>query len=107
MAAMLNDRPLTYVSEDGDDRPLMSNDFLQARFMLPDEIKIPEGATPTTTQVVAIWKKAQEKPQEFWDAWSTLYLQSLHSERRPYFFSHATSPAAPREGLVVLVGEKL
>ena len=52
-------------------------------------------------------EESQEKMQEFWDAWSTRYLQSLHSEHRPYFFPRATSPAAPREGMVVLVGEKL
>jgi len=104
---MLNERPLTYVSEDGEDRPLTPNDFLQTRLMLLDEIQMLEDATLTASQLVAIWKKAQEKTQEFWDAWSRRYLQSLRLECRPYFFPHATLPATPRKGMVVLVGEKL
>ena len=45
IAAVINARPLTFVSEDQDDVLLVPNDFLHAHFSLPSEITPPTDAT--------------------------------------------------------------
>ena len=59
IVAMLNARPLTYVSEDGNDIPLMPNDFLKIHFTQPDDIIPPENATVTAEHLTHIWKQSQ------------------------------------------------
>lgn len=106
IAAMLNNRPLTYVSEDSEDVPIAPNDFLRAVYTIPPEVTPPNNPTPTASHLVAIWKSAQETLNQFWDAWSVRYLQSLRSEKRPYAFPKATVTFPAREGHVVLIEDK-
>ena len=106
IAAVLNARPLTYVSEDNEDIPLTPNDLLLAQFSLPSEIKPPADATVTASHVIHIWKQSKQAVDTFWTIWRSSYLQSLRRDKRAYSFPQNTTKEQPRVGHVVLIAEK-
>lgn len=78
VAALLNSRPLTYVSSDvGDARILTPNDFL-GKSPLADTTQEPfEDALPAER-----YRYTQRLANLFWDHWIKLYLPSLISRRK-------------------------
>lgn len=58
IAAVLNSRPLTYLSAYADDTPLTPNHFLKARFSMSErdtDVNLPK--TPTAANLIHLWKR--------------------------------------------------
>jgi len=66
VAAILNLRPLTFVSADGQDTLICRNDLLLSSFSLLRDISPPLQATPSADHIVHIWKQTQQLVNTFW-----------------------------------------
>lgn len=103
IAATLNSRPLTYVSEDSEDRPLTTNNFLKTTY------RVNSWSNPTVPQTVTaahlryVWKESSELADAFWSQWKMAYLQSLREHYcRNTLGPRHTSPCEPTLNTVVL-----
>jgi len=80
IAAMLNQRPLTYVSKALEDQPLTLNDFLRAQFCLLKENVSLTPTTPTAAQLVHLHKQSMEIINHFWSIWRSSYNTYVNRE---------------------------
>lgn len=104
MTLVLNDRPLTYVSEDNEERPLTPNDLIMRKFR-PMELDFAKTLTETTTEayVKHQLKYTDEILKTFWYKWSHDYLQFLRERQATCNFRKNTNNHAPRVGDVVII----
>ncbi|XKL63773.1 hypothetical protein PGB90_006137 [Kerria lacca] len=106
IAAVLNGRPLTYVSEDIQDKPLPPNHFLRSFLSLPQELIPDTSRAVTRKHLTALWKKCNEITNQFWHQWNTNYLQFLREQHHNVHFPKKVTVHSPQVGTVVLVVEK-
>ena len=105
VVAVMDDRPLTYVSEDQADVPITPNDLLKSRFTRFYETEPSVPLTVTASHVVHMWKQVDQATAAFWSIWREVYLQELRRNCTSYSFPKKTTLVIPREGIVVLVTE--
>lgn len=115
--AVVNSRPLVYVSGDDNTHVLVPNDFLT---MNPnnvmysndtkeeDEEYQPNVKVSTAEKLLTVWKQGQQKLKQFWELWRKEYLLSLR-DRAQMSLKHPKRQAhnIPRVGDVVLTKENL
>jgi len=108
IAATMNSRPLTYVSEDSEDRPLTPNHFLMTNYDINDKSDT-ANTRPLTAGAAHLrhtWKNASNIIDKFWRIWKTSYLQSLRNHSTNYRFPKQVSGYEPQLNTVVLYDEK-
>ena len=111
IAKMLNDRPLTFVSNDTETiEPLTPNHFLKSYYPEAEFSKIitPAEATISQRQLVNLAKCCKATNEHFWSLWKREYLQFLREKgfRRNEKFPRSTTIQPPQVGDVVLIAEK-
>ncbi|XP_066936508.1 uncharacterized protein [Clytia hemisphaerica] len=98
--AVLNSRPLTYVSNDPNDlEPLTPNHFLLGR---PSSKPITSVDYEIRSAPRKKWKQVQSITNQFWDRWSKEYLATLTTRTK----WRKTSTPALKEGDLVMMLEK-
>ncbi|XP_066932794.1 uncharacterized protein [Clytia hemisphaerica] len=98
--AVLNSRPLTYVSNDPNDlEPLTPNHFLLGR---PSSKPITSVDYEIRSAPRKKWKQVQSITNQFWDRWSKEYLATLTTRSK----WRKTSSPALKEGDLVMMLEK-
>ncbi|RCN51769.1 hypothetical protein ANCCAN_02129 [Ancylostoma caninum] len=90
--AIVNTRPLTYISDDSDHIPLRPIDFLRPSALLsgPNPDDPPDEWQPienTREALLVAWHKTSEALNTFWKRWTHEYLTSL---REQYKRTHKT-----------------
>jgi len=105
IVAVLNSRPLTYVSKEFGDFPISPADLLQSNYEIPEEIVPPASGSVLAGHPVSLWKQGKEIADVFWKAWKTAYLQHLHVARKRYNFPSQSTSDTPQAGAVVLITE--
>lgn len=102
--AVINSRPLTYVSAEANEvEPLTPSHFLVGKRLTSLPTSSSEDATPRPNNLERSWKYRQRITDQFWRRWQKEYLNSLRSAH----FYVPTSSNAIREGTAVLVYEHL
>jgi hypothetical protein len=103
---ILNNRPIKYVSEEREERPLTPNDFLRTRYSAEKPLaEVPNADTPHTT-ILRMWKQSRAILDAFWSLWHNDYLLYLRERTRSYKFRTATIHTKPKIGTMVLLREK-
>ena len=98
--AILNCRPLTYVSNDPNDlEPLTPNHFLLGR---PSSKPISSAEVDIRSAPRQKWKQVQSVSNQFWDRWSKEYLVTLNTRSK----WQKTNPPTPKEGDLVMMLDK-
>lgn len=102
--AVINSRPLTYVSAEATEvEPLTPSHFLVGKRLTSLPTSTSEDATPRPNNLERSWKYRQRITDQFWRRWQKEYLNSLRSAH----FYVPTSSNAIKEGTAVLVYEHL
>lgn len=102
--AVVNSRPLTYVSAEATEvEPLTPSHFLVGKRLTSLPTSTCKDATSQPNNLEGSWKYRQRMTDHFWRRWQKEYLNSLRSAH----FYVPTSSNAIQEGTVVLVYEHL
>ena len=111
--AVVNSRPLIYVSSEISDRvTLTPADFLSSNsklgFLNVDEMEVPEIGSNESTEAKLLngWIKGQKLLKRFWDSWRNEYLLSLR-ERSNNIKKCKSEKGEPKVDDVILVKEQL
>uniref|UniRef100_W6NUL9 Integrase catalytic domain-containing protein n=1 Tax=Haemonchus contortus TaxID=6289 RepID=W6NUL9_HAECO len=110
--AIVNSRPLTYVSEENYVPPLRPIDFLRpwTTLSMPRPSESDEEWKLTTTtkdSLIETWKATNDVLNRFWNRWSEEYLTSLREQyRRTHPHPRCTTKSLPKKNDVVLIQDK-
>lgn len=108
--AIVNSRPLTYVSEENFVPPLRPVDFLRPWTVLSlPRLEESEWKPKTTTkdQLIDEWNETNMALNRFWNRWSTEYLTTLREQYRTnHPHPRCTNHSQPRKNDIVLIQEK-
>ena len=114
--AIVNTRPLLYVTPDEKHPTLSPADFLQSHTSLgllspPSDDQDPDFQPSTTRSTTAAdllnaWKKGQKLLNSFWATWKTAYLTSLRETHRARLTRPSATVPTPCIGDVVQVHDQ-
>ncbi|EPB78661.1 Pao retrotransposon peptidase [Ancylostoma ceylanicum] len=107
--AIVNTRPLTYITDDSDHIPLRPIDFLRPSALLsgPNPDDPPEEWQPldnTREALLIAWHKTSEALNTFWKRWTYEYLTSLREQyRRTHKTPRSHEEEPPKLNNIVMI----
>lgn len=104
--AILNQWPITYVSDELDKPPLTPSDLINVRFGESEKLTAENtSGSGAYFQVLHLWKQSRAILDHFWNTWQTEYLHYLRERSETYKFRQSTTKENPQIGRLVLIKE--
>lgn len=106
--AILNSRPLTYISNQTDDTILTPSNFLGSgaeKLCFPTIYNDDDEYKPTTTSkdnLIILWRKGQNLLNNYWKAWKSDYLLNLRERNDTKHFRNSCNEL-PKVGNIVII----